>query len=129
MTETMKTQQLLILLLALVLSACAPAQTTPAVNLTEVQNTAIAIVGKDVALTQTALPTATLEATPTFAPATHTPIPAHLVTIVPTLNPTQAALEEEIKSVIEAYFEIRYQALRVGKTRWFPAGGLWRPGI
>jgi hypothetical protein len=35
------------------------------------------------------------------------------LTIVPTLNPTQAIQQEEIKSVIQEYFEIHYQALSI----------------
>ena len=71
----MKTQQLLIILLALVLAACAPAQTTPAINLTEVQNTAIAAAWTDVALTQTATPTATPEAMPSIVLPAPSPLP------------------------------------------------------
>ena len=68
----MKTKTI-IALLTLTLAACAPAQTTPAVNLTEVQNTANAAVWTDVALTQTATFTAT-PLPPTFTP-TSTSLP------------------------------------------------------
>ena len=115
----MKTKTI-IALLTLTLAACAPAGTTPPVNLTEVQNTAIAAVWTDVALTQTALPTATLEATPAIALPTILPT---LLTIAPTLNPTQEVQVEEIKNVIQAYFEMRYQALSVSPPEDFQING------
>ena len=68
----MKTKTIIVLL-TLILVACASVQATPPVNLTEVQNTAIAIAKTKVALTQTATPTAT-PLPPTFTP-TSTPLP------------------------------------------------------
>ena len=41
-----------------------------------------------------------------------TALPTQL-TIVPTLNPTQAIQQEKIKSVIHEYFEIHYQAISI----------------
>jgi len=76
----MKTQ-MLIVFLVIVLSGCAPAQP----NTANVQNTAIAIVQTGVALTQTALPTATLPP-PTFTPT------ATLVYPTPSPLPTQPSL-------------------------------------
>ena len=62
-------------MLTLALVACAPVQTAPVVNLTDVQNTAIAIVGTDVAPTQAALPAAAQESMPTVALPTPSPKP------------------------------------------------------
>jgi len=52
-------------------------------------------------------PMTTLTPTSTFVWPTGTPIP---VTVVPTLDAVQAQQLEEIKEVIQAYFELRYQA-------------------
>ncbi|MCD4802163.1 MAG: hypothetical protein K8R16_04405 [Anaerolineales bacterium] len=51
-----------------------------------------------------------------------TPLPTQL-TIVPTLNPTQVIQQEEIKSVIQEYFEIHYQALSVSPPANFQETG------
>ena len=65
----------IIALLPLILASCAPAQAIPIANPTDVHKTAIAAVWKDVALTQTALPTIT-PLPPTLTPTpTSTPLP------------------------------------------------------
>jgi hypothetical protein len=72
-----------IMLLAL-LTACG--NSSQAAGMTQVQNTALAIVWTDVALTQTAIPTATLPP-PTFTPTNlPTSIPTH--PLPPTFTPT-----------------------------------------
>ncbi len=55
-------------------------------------------------------PLIVLSAMSTPNPVLGTLLPTQL-TIVPTLNPTQVIQQEEIKSVIQEYFEIHYQAL------------------
>ncbi len=70
---------LLILCVIGTLAACAPAQPT----MTDVQNTAIAIVQTSIALTQTALPTST-PPPPTLTP-TLTPTAFSTPSLVPTL--------------------------------------------
>ncbi len=70
--------------------------------------------------TNTSTPVLSLTATYTPVPTSlsttisieGTPLPTQL-TIVPTLNPTQVIQQEEIKSVIQEYFEIHYQALSI----------------
>jgi len=119
----MKHQHTVITLLALALTACASAQPTPSTNATDTQNTAIAVIGTGVAFTQAALPTATLDATPTIIIPTMTLSSAQLTVLATTPDPTQEALEQEIKSVIQAYFEIRYQALSVEKPDGFRLEG------
>ena len=60
-------------------------------------------------------PTSTHSITATSStpnPVTRTPLPTQL-TIVPTLNPTQVVQQEEIKSVLQEYFDIHYQALSI----------------
>ena len=99
----MKTQLLLIILLAILLAACAPAQLTPSVNATDAQNTSIAVVGTTVALTQTALPTATLlpaTLTPTTAIMypTPSPLPTNPPAIVITPDPIQVEKWQEYQT-------------------------------
>ena len=55
-------------------------------------------------------------------PVLGTPLPTQL-TIVPTLNPTQVIQQEEIKSVIQEYFEIHYQALSISPPANFQETG------
>ena len=50
--------------------------------------------------------------TPTPAPAKPSPLPTQL-TVVPTLNPTQEQQQNEIKEVIQAYFDLRYSLLSI----------------
>ena len=67
-----------LLFLVSILAACAPAQTEPAISMTDVQNTVTAIIQTQIVLAQTSLPTATQEATPT-----------KIVRPTPSLYPTQ----------------------------------------
>ena len=55
-------------------------------------------------------------------PASASPLPTQL-TIVPTLDPTQTIQQEEIKSVIQEYFEIHYQSLSVSPPANFQETG------
>ncbi len=55
-------------------------------------------------------------------PAAGTPLPTQL-TIVPTLNSTQIIQQEEIKSVIQEYFDIHYRALSVSPPADFQETG------
>ncbi|MFZ5910688.1 MAG: hypothetical protein ACOYYU_11805 [Chloroflexota bacterium] len=57
-----------------------------------------------------------------LAAVTPSPLPTQL-TIVPTLNPTQTEQQEEIKGVIQAYFDLRYQALSVSPPEDFQTNG------
>ncbi|MCP4141746.1 MAG: hypothetical protein GY755_15980 [Chloroflexi bacterium] len=64
-----------IMFFVIILTACTPEQNTPAINMTEIQNTAIVVVQTKIALTQAALPTTTQEATPTITLSTPSPYP------------------------------------------------------
>ncbi len=92
----------MVALLVIILASCAPvaklAQTKPIVPTTSF--------------------TPVLISTLTPIPAIPSPLPTQL-TIVPTLNPTQAKQQTEIKSVIQEYFEIHYQALSVSPPEGF----------
>ncbi|MFZ5909344.1 MAG: hypothetical protein ACOYYU_04950 [Chloroflexota bacterium] len=59
---------------------------------------------------------------PPITAVTPSPLPTQL-TIVPTLNPTQTVQQEEIKGVIQAYFDLRYQALSVSPPKDFQQSG------
>jgi hypothetical protein len=96
------------IVLLTLLAACAPSLPTP---------------------TETPFPTATSTPLPlTFTPAPEikfgsaTPLPT-LLTIVPTPNPTQMAQQEEIKRVVQAYFEIHYRALSISPPKDFQQSG------
>jgi hypothetical protein len=86
MEKKMKKILPILLALAVLLTACAP-QGTPTMAPADVQNTAVAAAWTVVAMTQAAIPTATL------VPPTDTPIPTALPTftaeplIIPTLEP------------------------------------------
>ena len=56
------------------------------------------------------------------AAITPSPLPTQL-TLPVTLDPAQAEQQEEIKSVIQAYFDLRYQALSVSPPEDFQANG------
>ena len=64
------------------------------------------------------LPTSSI----TPIPASASPLPTQL-TIVPTLNPTQVIQQEEIKKVIQEYFDIHYQALSTSPPEDFQETG------
>ena len=92
-----------VIFLAIILMACTPAPTPPP--------------------TETPAPTATFTPVVTSPiPTIATPLPTQL-TIVPTLNSDQAKEQEEIKSVIEAYFEIHYQVLSIALPENFHENG------
>ncbi len=76
----MKTRMLLAFI-TVTLTSCAPAQTAPAVNMTDVQNIAHVIIQTGIALTLTARPTSTPQ------PPTITPIMIFIPTLYPTLPP------------------------------------------
>ena len=88
----MKTQITTVFLVIILLAACAPSQAIPA----DTQNTAMAIVGTYVSLTQTALPIATLPP-PTITPTATIvyPTPSPLPTQPSTLILTPDAIQVE----------------------------------
>ena len=99
----------IIVFLVLILASCAPvaapipAETLPAGT---VAKTVMPLpLGTGVFVS---VPTST----PTPAPAKPSPLPTQL-TVVPTLNPTQEQLQNEIKEVIQAYFDLRYSLLSI----------------
>lgn len=98
----MKKIMCVLFFIVILMAACIPINT----NTPDVHNTAIAIAMTDISLTKTAQPTATL------IPVTITPSPLPTQLTVPvTLDSAQAEQQEEIKKVIHAYFDLRYQAL------------------
>ena len=93
-------------LLVIILTSCAPiAKPTPTKLLVQ---------------TDTFTPVLTSKLSP--IPAIASPLPTQL-TIVPTLNPTQAKQQTEIKGVIQVYFDIHYRALSVSPPEDFPEAG------
>jgi PBP1b-binding outer membrane lipoprotein LpoB len=94
--------KIIIALLVIILTSCAPvAEPIP---------------------TETPVPTVTFTPVPT---STVTPITATMLPLQPTStpNPTQEKQQEEIKSVIQAYFEIHYSALSVSPPEDFQQNG------
>ncbi len=107
-----------IMSLVIMLAACAPAQP----NTADIQNTAIALAWTDYVLTQTAQPMETLPPPPTFTLTIVFPTPSLLptqLTFPVTLDPAEAQQQEEIKDVIYAYFDLRYQARSVSPPEGF----------
>ncbi|MCL4272012.1 MAG: hypothetical protein KJZ72_20805 [Anaerolineales bacterium] len=106
----MKLQTMTIVILATILSSCAPV----------LQHSVIPTPSPIDAIAPTLASTSTATTTLGLSPTSTTKATAHPVletglppssTITP--NATQAAQQEDIKNVIQAYFEIRYQLLSV----------------
>ena len=114
--------RIIIAILLITLTACSSARPSA-----DVANTAMAIVQTAVALTQTAMPTVTpppptFTSTATVVYPTPSPMPTQL-TLPVTLDPIQAKQQEEIKGVIQAYFDLRYQALSISPPEDFQING------
>jgi len=106
----MKLQTVAIVILAAILSSCAPVLQHPLIptpSPTDVVTPSLASTSMPAA-TLTLLPTSTMTAT--LHPILETGLPPS-PTITP--NATQAAQQEAIKNVIQAYFALRYQLFSV----------------
>ena len=106
----------LIVILFLLTSACTPA--TPAAPTPDFAGTIVALSGTTVALTLTAIPTATLEpsSTPTLVP-TETPIPAASETPVPVIQASPTYFNQASATAWEG-------TLSPGNTGGLPDGAL-----
>jgi|CXWL01.1.fsa_nt_gi hypothetical protein len=100
-------------------AACSP-QVVAQPNTADIQNTAIAIAQTGIVLTQASLPTSTPILTIVYP--TPSALPTQLTAPV-TLDPVQAEQQDEIKSVIQAYFALRYQALSISPPEDFQVNG------
>jgi hypothetical protein len=96
-------------LFAVILTACSRLPSSPALRSTNVMETAVSVAGTNMVGTQMALRTATpMPPVPTSTPAFSATAPTTLPSMTPTPVSPYEADHEEIRKVIDAYFENVY---------------------